>query len=90
MSAYYLRFDSIAELHASLNNADPSLAYSIDDELRFDESRVILPWPEMTKDEKPQPTGFWLANVYIVGDSEELETIALAPEPVTPDRMGQK
>jgi hypothetical protein len=81
MQHYELRAESRAALVAMLDAAQsgkvrPFLVQDETGDTQVDASRIRYPYEEMTEEEEPAPTGFWLCEVWL--DEPDAELAAMA------------
>ncbi|HAC58847.1 hypothetical protein [Parvibaculum sp.] len=82
MQHYELRAESRAAIIAMLGAAQTGKArpFLVQDETgdtQVDASRIRYPYEEMTEDEEPAPTGFWLCEIWLEEPDAELAAMAL-------------
>lgn len=61
---------------AQAGKGKPFLIVDENGERNVDPSRIRYPYEEMTDDEEPAPTGFWLCEIWL--DEPDAELAALA------------
>ena len=62
---------------AQTGKARPFLVQDETGDTQVDASRIRYPYEEMTEDEEPAPTGFWLCEIWLEEPDAELAAMAL-------------